>query len=450
MTLDGRTAVSRPSPASEPAPESREPVSAVPPVMVGMVLKGYPRLSETFISNELALLEEQGFAIHIFSMRPPRERISHASVERIKARVDYLPEFLLQGLPTLLASNLHYALRHPGRYLRGLTLLLRRYSHAPKKHTWLKHFLQAGHLLRLVEKNPQARPIGHFHAHFAHTPCSVAMYAAVLSGVEFSFTAHAKDIYTQKPEPLALKLCRAKFCITCTRYNQRYLQTLAPPGKEVHCVYHGIDLDLFSPPERPMDAAPPYRILTVARFVEKKGLSRILEALKLLQDQGLDFTWTLVGSGEQREHLEARVAQMGLSERVIFTGAIPHEQVLGHYRQAHCFVLACRIASNGDRDGIPNVLAESMAMGVPVVATDVSGIPELVEHERTGLLVPDEALRHEGATPLAAALLRALQDEALRERCINAARERVRDIFDNKKCIRELAEVYRQYGLGPV
>jgi len=427
-------------------PDEHRPETAP---LLGMVLKGYPRLSETFISNEIKLMEDLGFRIQIISMRPPREKVCHASVQGIRARVLYLPEYLLQGLPEFLPANIALFLKRPARYLKGLGLLLRRFPHAPKKHTWLKHFLQAGYLLRQLEKNPDAGAVDHFHAHFAHTPCSVAMYAAVLSGVPFSFTAHAKDIYTQKPKPLALKLARARFCVTCTRYNQKHLRSLAPSGRDVHCVYHGIDLSLFTAPERPVEATPPYRILTVARFVSKKGLPRILEALKLLKDQGLEFTWTLVGTGPQEKHLLERIDKMGLGEQVMLTGAIPHEQVLEHYRVAHCFVLGCRISSDGDRDGIPNVLAESMAMGVPVVATDVSGIPELVQHEQTGLLVPDEALRRKGAEPMAAALRRALEDVELRARIIPAGIERVCEIFDNRKCIRELAEIYARHGLGP-
>lgn len=415
--------------------------------VLGMVLKGYPRLSETFISNEIRLLEEEGFRIAIISMRPPRESIQHASVASIKAKVVYLPEYLLPGLPAFLRTNLAWFVRHPLRYMKGVALLLRRFPDAPKKHTWLKHFLQAGYLLHETRNDP---PITHFHAHFAHTPSSVALYAAVLSGTDFSFTAHAKDIYTQKPGPVRLKLALARFCVTCTRYNQRYLRSLLPPGSDmdVHCVYHGIDLSLFSPADRSMEAAPPYSLLTVARFVEKKGLFRILDALALLDQQGVDFTWTLIGSGDLHDKLLARIEELGLGERVQFTGAIPHEEVLEHYRKAHCFVLGCKVAADGDRDGIPNVLAEAMAMGVPAVATDVSGIPELLEHERTGLIVPDAALQ-EGAAPLAAALARVLTDTELRERTIPAALERVQKIFDNKRLIRDLAQIYKEHGLGP-
>ncbi len=423
------------------------------PRALGMVLKGYPRVSETFISNEIRLLEEQGYRIHIFSMRPPREQYSNASVKRIRAGVTYLPEYLLAGLPALLWRNILLFPRMPLRYLRGVGLLLSRFRHAPKKHTWLKHFLQAGYLVHLVRTDPETPDITHFHAHFAHTPSSVAMYAALLHGVDFSFTAHAKDIYTQHPAPLARKLTMARFVVTCTRYNQRHLQELAAAAGRpvhVHCVYHGIDLSLFSMNGRPQDGntAPPYALLTVARFVEKKGLPRVLQALAILNRQGLDFRYTLIGGGEQREQLQGLVQELGLTDRVHLLGSIPQEEVLEHYRRADLFVMGCRIAPDGDRDGIPNVIAESMAMGVPVVATDVSGIPELVEHERTGLLAPTddpEALPQ----ALALAIRRMLEDQDLRARVIPQAREKVRAVFDNTQLIQDLAAIYRREGLRP-
>jgi len=238
--------------------------------VLGMVLKGYPRISETFISNEIRLLEELGFRIHIFSMRRPREDFSHESVKRISARVAYLPEDLFSGLPRLFWRNISCAFRRPGRYFRAFGLALSRFRGAPKKHTWLKHFLQAAYL---AEKS-SGLCIAHLHAHFAHTPASVAMYAAILLGLDFSFTAHAKDIYTQPPQRLAEKVRRAGFVFTCTRANEARLRSLAGGQGDIHCVYHGIDLALFSGNGRPLEARPPYEILTVCRFVEKKGRPR--------------------------------------------------------------------------------------------------------------------------------------------------------------------------------
>lgn len=410
---------------------------------LGMVLKGYPRISETFISNEIRLLEEMGFKIHIYSMRAPRENFSHESIKRIKARVTYLPESMIWGLPRLLYHNARLFLRMPGRYLDCLKIMKKRFRLAPKKHTWVKHMLQAGYI---VQKSmlDDGVDLGHLHGHFAHTPTTVTMYAAFLAGVPFSFTAHAKDIYTQDPRRIADKVQRAKFVVTCTRYNEKYLREHVADGKPIHCVYHGINLDLFSPNGRPPEAKPPYHILTVARFVEKKGLDTVLEALARLRARGLDFRYTLVGEGKAKFNRKIKhlVHSLGLDDVTTLTGTITHDEVIKLLGDTDCFTLGCREAKDGDRDGIPNVVAEAMATGVPVAATDVSGVPELVTHERTGLLCPSNDPER-----LAEIIHRAVTDDALRRTLIPAAVERAHQVFNNKKLIRELGEIYKSHGV---
>lgn len=416
------------------------PVSTAPTKgRLGMLLKGYPRISESFISNEILLLEEQGFDIHIIAMRPPRETITHESVKRIKAKVTYLPEHLSWGFPRFFWRNALLFCNRPGRYLKGVKLLLSRYSDAPKKHTWLKHFLQAGYL---VHKALEKEDVKHLHAHFAHTPTSVAMYAALLADIPFSFTAHAKDIYTESKSRIREKIERAKFVLTCTRYNERYLSELAPPDKRINCVYHGIDLRLFTMNGRKTAAAPPYQILTVARLVEKKGLPDVLNALKLLREQGVDFRYTLIGAGADKQRISALIKELGLDDITEMTGVLPHEQVIERFQRAHVFVLGCRIAENGDRDGIPNVIAESMAMGVPVAATNVSAIPELIKPGETGMLA--EQCSPEG---LATAIRTLLEDTELRASVIPEARKTVEEVFDNKVLAKRLAEVYHEMGV---
>lgn len=417
-------------------------MSASSKPFLGMILKGYPRISETFISNEIRLLEKQGFPIHLFSMRQPRESFAHKSVAQIQANVDYLPETLLRPLPRFIYHNFWLAIQKPRRYARALKVALQRFLRTRKAAT-IKHLFQAGYLVRRLLPH---RNIMHLHAHFAHSPTSVAMFASILSGLPFSFTAHAKDIYTSDPRQLREKLMLARFVVTCTAYNRRYLEGLCDgKSNSVFHIYHGIDTGLFAIKQK-IHVAPekPYQILTVARLTAKKGLPTVFRALKILKQDGIPFEHTLVGDGEDRKNILDLIKKLDLKAHCRWRGTQPHEEVLKHYDQAHLFVLGCEVAANGDRDGIPNVLLESMAMGVPVVATDISAIPELVETEKTGILVPP-------VQPglLAEAMLRMLTDTELRSRVIPAARQRVLLDFDNKKLINELAEVYKKEGITP-
>lgn len=402
--------------------------------VIGMVLKGYPRISETFISNEILLLESLGLRIHVISMRPGRESFAHEGVGRIKARVDYLPSELWTGLHRLLPPFMALLLDRPRQSREAWGLAWRRFRRTRRPATF-KHLLQGAYVTRKILPGSG---ITHLHAHFAHSPTSVALFASVLSGLPFSFTAHAKDIWTQEPVQLAEKIDRARFVVTCTERNRAYLSGLSGGRTPVRTVYHGIDLGFFSPNGRSATARPPYTILTVARLTGKKGLPTVLKALALLARRGIPFRYELVGEGEDRASLEALVAELGLGGMVRLTGAQDHEAVREKYRRADVFVLGCRVTASGDRDGIPNVLVESMAMGVPVVATTVSALPELVEDGLSGLLVPPD-----DPEAMADALERALTDQELRRRLIPAARDKVRQHFDNQRLIQDLAGILR-------
>jgi glycosyltransferase involved in cell wall biosynthesis len=412
-------------------------MTAGPRPVLGLVLKGYPRISETFISNEILLLEQMGFAVHIFSMRRGRENFTHESVARIRAAVDYLPETFLRHSHRLIGHNLCLAMRRPRRYADGLALACRRYRRT-RHPASLRHFLQAGYL---VNRCLPGSGVVHLHAHFAHSPASVALYASALSGLPFSFTAHAKDIYTSESRQLREKIALARFVVTCTEYNRRHLLRLAGGlPTPIHCVYHGIDTRLFgSDGAVRSPLSPPYRVLTVARLIQKKGIPTVLRAIQQLLERGVRLSYTLIGDGQDRDTILGLVRELGLGAVVRWLGTQPHGVVLEHYRRADLFVLGCEVADDGDRDGIPNVLFESMAMGVPVVATDVSAIPELVRSGDTGLLVPPGQ-----PDTLAAAMLTMLTDGGLRQRAIAASRERVRRDFDHRALVGALAEIYRE------
>ena len=402
---------------------------------LGYILKGYPRISETFISNEILLLEKLGFTLRLFPMRQPREAFCHKSVTEIRARVDYLPTELFTEFPRLLLPALLLAMKRPQAFLNTLTVAREGLSKGSKLAT-LKHVLQAAYLTNthlLTDPN-----IVQLHGHFAHSPTSVTMFASLLSGTPFSFTAHAKDIYTSRKEKIRNKIERARFVVTCTKHNKENLLEIAQgTSTPIHCIYHGIDLNLFKHSPK-FTTHNPFKLLTVARMTEKKGLPTVYRALALLAQKGLQFEHTLVGDGDDRETILALIASLGLSGQCRWLGTQTHEEVLGHFKENDLFVLGCEIAANGDRDGIPNVLVESLAMGVPALSSQVSAIPEILINGETGMTVPPSQ-----PVILAEMIEQMLTDQNLRKRLITGGQRYVKDGFDNRKWTLKLAEVFR-------
>lgn len=399
------------------------------------VLKGYPRISETFISNEILQLEKLGFSITIFAMRKPRENFRHASVEQIQAPVFYLPTYFFKNFLQLLPPNLRLCLASPRRYFNALVTAMRRFRRTRKSATF-KHLFQAGYLVDTLQRTDAE--IDHLHGHFAHSPTSVTMFASLLSTLPFSFTAHAKDIYTSNKEQLREKIAKASFVVTCTEYNADYLREIA--GREttpLHCIYHGIDTSLFTSNGARVHCSPPYSLLTVARLTEKKGLPTIYHALARLDRQGVDFQHNLIGDGDDRKAIVALIEELGLGNKCRWLGTKNHEEVLDHFRRSDLFVLGCRIAQSGDRDGIPNVLVESLAMGIPALSTTISAIPELIIDGTTGrTVVPGDS------TAMAQAIMEMLSDPALRQRVIEEGQKLVRQHFDNSTLTAQLGEIF--------
>ena len=404
--------------------------------VLGYILKGYPRISETFISNEILLLEKLGFAMRLFPMRKPRETFCHGSVKKIRARVDYLPTELLTDFPRLLVPSIFVAVKRPKTFLQTLRFATDGLIKGKELAT-LKHLLQAGYLAGnhlLPESN-----IVHLHGHFAHSPTSVTLFASQLAGIPFSFTAHAKDIYTSDKTKIARKIKQAEFVFTCTRHNKEYLEALVPNGTTpIHCIYHGIDLKLFNQPTPPTPVHTPYKLLTIARMTEKKGLPFLYNALSLLNKKGIDFQHTLIGDGDDKEKILNLISDLGLKKQCHCLGTRTHEEVLKQFKKSDLFVLGCVIAQNGDRDGIPNVLVESLAMGVPALSTTVSAIPEILINSQTGLTVPPSS--HEA---LADGIIRLLSDNVLRQRLIDGGRKYVHDNFNNRQLIEKMATIFR-------
>ncbi len=387
---------------------------------VAYLLKRFPRLSETFILHEILELERQGVGLRLYSILDSREKIVHADVARVRASVAYLPSGK-QGWWEVAKAHAALLKRHPRRYLDTLAYILR---HRPHRTT-VKHFLRAGWLAHDLE----AAGVSHLHAHFAHGPASVARFVSRLTGLTYSFTAHAKDIYTSPPALLASKMDAASFVVTCTEYNAQYLADLVAPAtaERIHRIYHGLDLRKFGAPTHTAEAAAGETptILAVGRLVEKKGFSYLIDAMAMLRRRGYDANLQIVGDGEMRRALVQQIEAAGLQDRVTLLGPRPQEDLLDLYRRATLFALPCIVTDSGDRDGIPNVLVEAMRLGLPVVSTRVSGIPELIVDGDTGLLVPPRDTQ-----ALTDALARLLDDPHLRGRLAAGAARHVLHAFD--------------------
>jgi glycosyltransferase involved in cell wall biosynthesis len=387
---------------------STAPPAGRPGSAIAVVLKGYPRLSETFIAEEIRGLEARGLDLRLVALRRPTDRAVHPVHREIRAPVTYLPEYLHQAPLRVLRA--WWRRRRSAGYRAARTLWLADLRRDPTRNR-LRRFGQA---LVLAAELPPA--VGWLHAHFLHTPASVTRYAAVLSGLPWSASAHAKDVWTTPAWDLADKLAALRWAVTCTRANLRYLATLAADPDRIELVYHGLDrrrfppFDASRPPRDGRDPADPVVLLSVGRAVAKKGFDVLLEALARLPP---DLAWRLVhiGDGPLLPALRQQARHLGLAGRIAWQGAQPQDQVLTAYRAADLFVLACRITGDGDRDGLPNVLVEAQSQGLACIASRVSAIPELIEDARTGILVPAE-----DPAALAAAIHRLAIDPAARQR----------------------------------
>ncbi len=406
------------------------------PGRVAFVLKGYPRLSETFIAQEIAALERRGLEILIVSLRHPTDARRHPVHDEIRAPLLYLPEYLYQE-PLRLWRAWSRVRRWPA-YAAARALWLRDLRRDPTPNR-VRRFGQA---LVLAAELPA--DIARLHVHFLHTPASVTRYCAVLRGLPWSGSAHAKDIWTTPEWDKREKLADCEWLVTCTEANRAHLAGLAPQGK-VELVYHGLDLARFPPPAaaRPArdggNAADPVVLLSVGRLVEKKGTDVLLEALAQLPP-ALNWRLVHIGGGPLKARLERLAAARGIAGRITWRGALPQPEVLAALRGADLFALASRVAGDGDRDGLPNVLAEAQSQGLACVATAVSAIPELIEDGVTGVLVEPESPQ-----ALAQAIGELIADPARRAGLGAAGGERVRARFALEPNLERLA---RRFGLA--
>lgn len=398
---------------------------------VAVIVKGWPRLSETFIAQEILGLERRGLDQMVVSLRHPTDRAVHAINRAVTAPVVYLPEYLHREPGRVLAALARVVGRR--RFGRALRAWLADLGRDPSRNR-IRRFGQA--VVLAAELPPD---VAWLHSHFLHTPASVTRYTALMCDLPWSFSAHAKDIWTLPEREKRIKLAEARWGVTCTRYGHAHLAALAPTPDRVELVYHGLDFSRFpAPPARPArdggDPRDPVTILSVGRAVEKKGFDIVLDALARLPI-GLDWRFRHVGGGALLDRLKARAEALGIGGRIEWLGALAQDRVIEEYRRADLFVLASRVAADGDRDGLPNVLMEAQSQALACLSTRAAAIPELILDGETGVLVPPD-----DAAALADAMTALITDPERRHRLGRAGHDRVTTVFSFEAGLNRLAE----------
>lgn len=403
------------------------------PLKVLYVLKKYPRLSETFILNEILGLEATGCEVSIFSLTPADEGRFHADLARVKADVKYAPAFGAKGVESALST-----LAASGARLEFFPRAMR-YIERIADDKRINVLLNGLFLAELVKR----KHIDHVHAHFMTVAAHTAYVAHLFTGVPFSVTSHAKDIYRETVDvDMYAETARAsKAVVTVSNANRDFIaeKFLAGQGQKIRVIYNGLPLeDIMSEPEEVRD---PHLLLGVGRFVEKKGFDLFLESIAMLRRSGEKIRGVLVGDGEDRAKLERKTKDLGLESVVTFTGPLPRAETLSWMRRARVLSAPCVVAKDGNQDALPTVLLEALSVGCPVVSTPVGGIREIVDDGVHGIICPENDV-----AALASATARLLHDEAFWRRASAAGKIRARERFDRARTLPALVDVFRKEG----
>lgn len=402
---------------------------------IGYLAQVFPHLTMTFVYRELLALRAAGLMIATFATWQPKAVELSAEAKPLVAETVYLFPLVWRGF---VRAHLRFLATRPLRYLGTLGFCLT----APQR-SWrnrlrtLLHFGQGVYLADLVAQ----REIHHLHVHFALNAATLALIVSRLTGISYSFTAHANDIFAN-PILLPQKIAAARFIVAISAYNRCFLEQVAPgptTTAKIHVVRCGIDVNEFAPVlTRPAPAKPV--IIAVGRLVEKKGYPYLIKACHYLRNRGYEFVCRILGDGPEQARLQKLIAYYELEQQVELAGIVFQEALKEHLANADIITLPCVAAKDQDMDGIPNSLMEGMAMGLPAVSTTLSGIPELIEDGKSGLLVPPK-----DAVALADALAQLLDDSDLRTQLGRAGRAKVVAEYEINKNTAQLAALFQHY-----
>lgn len=386
---------------------------------VAYIISQYPEFHETFVAREVEALRLKGVSLTIFSLKTPTEEELNLYPEHASFIV---VSSFFASIPLVLA-NIKEAVRCPLRYLRAFTWII-----AAHRHSFLE-------MLKAIAVFPKTVLYAHkmrgtcdlLHAHWATIPASMSVVVSILTGIKFSITAHAWDIFLSPQSLLREKIARACGVVTCTGYNVKYLKGLCREEDidKIHLNYHGLDFGKFPLPENRTDDRPTFKIIAVGRLVEQKGFIHLIRAVSLLAERGISIHLTIVGVGPLLQVLQEEAKHVPHAGLIEFTGRMSHGETIARMMTSHLFAAPSVIAGDGDRDGIPNVILEAMACSVPVVASAVSGIPEVVIDGNTGCLVPPGDYE-----VLADTIARLVQNQDLAAQLADNGRRFVEQYFD--------------------
>lgn len=398
---------------------------------LGYVVTMFPRLSETFILNEILELEKNGFDITIFTRKPSNGYPIHKDFFKVKSSILYLGVMRKSDWFPTLKDNFLLLLLSPRSYLKTFLRVMKK----SRRTAWRKFFIGAR-----IARYALSKRISHIHAHFAADNAKIASYASMIFGIGFSFTAHAKDIWV-KSTPLSLgKLIeKTRFAVTVCRYNYEYLSGLTTQTQKIHLIYNGLDKEKFKSTHRREDFENGCcELLAVGRLVPKKGFNVLVDACRILSKERISFRCSLIGDGELFSVLRELIQRNNLQKELFLAGACSQEDLITNYlSKADILVVPSIIAPDGDRDGIPTVILEAMAMGVPVISTPVAGIPEIVIDRETGLLVQPGS-----GEDLARGVVALTGNRELASRLSQKGTARVKDMFDREKNVKMLARLF--------
>ena len=394
------------------------------------IVSRFPAITETFILYEILELERRGIKVEVFSLLRQRDRVMHREAGELVKRTHYGD--LLS--PRVWRANLWWLVNQPRTYLgawwcalRGNARSLRLLAHA----TYV--VIQAAFFARRMKQSG----IDHVHAHWATHPTLAALIIRRLVGLPYSFTAHAHDIYVERPM-LAQKIREASFVVTISEYNRRLLARLygGSAAEKTMVIRCGIDPKFFLPRAAAHHPDRPFAIVCVASLRDYKGHPYLIEACARLRARGISFECLLIGDGEDRAAIEAQIAREQLTHAVKLLGPQSRDRVSLLLSRADVMVLPSVVTHYGKKEGIPVALMEALAVELPVIATSISGVPELLEDGRTGLLVPQR-----DADALAQALVRIYEDPQLARRLGKEGRQKVLRDFNLGRNVAALGEL---------